>query len=96
MLKRKLALIMSKKKKIICTCKEANHICDKVQYKEASLFEKLKLYLHLWFCGACKKFTKNNIKLTKKLKESKLECLDESCKAAMKTTLKKAINEHSD
>lgn len=81
--------------KIVIPCDEANHVCDKTQYKEATLWEKIKLNIHLIYCRACRKYTKNNTKLTKKIKESKVECLDKKLKESMKEDLQKAISEHS-
>lgn len=87
---------MSKKMKIVIPCNEANHTCNKTQYKEATLWEKIKLNIHLIYCKACREYTKNNTKLTKKIKASKVECLDRKHKASMKKDLEKAIIEHSD
>lgn len=87
---------MSKKMKIVIPCDEANHTCDKTQYKEATLWEKIKLNIHLIYCRACREYTKNNTKLTKKIKVSKVECLDRKQKECMKKDLEKAIVEHSD
>lgn len=42
------------------SCDEATTICDKNQYKEASLFEKLKLSLHLLVCKKCGRYSKQN------------------------------------
>ncbi len=81
--------------KIVIPCDEANHVCDKTQYKEATLWEKIKLNIHLIYCRACREYTKNNTKLTKKVKESKVECLDKKCKESMKKDLDKAIIEES-
>lgn len=53
--------------KIFLNCDEANHTCDKTQYNDATILEKIKLTLHLAFCSACRKYTKNNGKLTKVL-----------------------------
>jgi chorismate synthase len=86
---------MSSKLKITMPCDEANHVCDKTQYKEATLWEKIKLNIHLLYCRACRKYTTNNAKLTKKIKESKVECLDKKCKESMKKELDHAINEQS-
>lgn len=58
------------KVKIFIPCDKANHTCDKSQYKEASLPEKIKLNIHLIYCKAYREYTKTNIKLTKKIKES--------------------------
>lgn len=86
---------MSNKIKIVVSCDEANHVCDKTQYKEATFWEKIKLNIHLIYCRACRKYTKNNTKLTKKIKESKVECLDKKDKESMKKDFQKALNEHS-
>ncbi len=59
--------------KILTSCRESNHICDKSQYKESSFFERIKLNLHLLYCKACRKYTKENIILTKYIKKSKKE-----------------------
>ena len=47
-------------KKFFISCDEATTICDKSQYDEASLFDKIRLSIHLAFCGHCKKYTKQN------------------------------------
>ena len=47
-------------KKFFISCDEATTICDKSQYDEASLFEKIRLSIHLAFCRHCKKYTKQN------------------------------------
>ncbi|MFD1615384.1 hypothetical protein [Gelatiniphilus marinus] len=80
--------------KIMMPCDKANHVCDKTQYKEATLWELIKLNIHLLYCRACRKYTKNNTLLTKKIKESKIECLDNTRKASMKKNLDKAISQH--
>ena len=81
--------------KVMMPCDEANHVCDKTQYKEATLWEKIKLSLHLVYCKACRKYSKNNAILTEKIIESDVECLDKKCKDAMKEKLEKAIKEVS-
>ncbi len=47
-------------KKFFISCDEATTICDKSQYDEASLFDKIRLSIHLAFCGHCKQYTKQN------------------------------------
>ena len=42
------------------TCDEATTICDKSQYKESSLWERIKLNLHFINCKSCKLYTKHN------------------------------------
>ncbi|WOD42281.1 hypothetical protein [Hwangdonia lutea] len=85
----------TKKMKIMMPCEEANHVCDKTQYKEATLWEKIILNIHLIYCRACRKYSKNNSKLTKKIKEAKVECLEKKCKESMKKELTDAINQHT-
>ncbi|WP_452228622.1 MULTISPECIES: hypothetical protein [unclassified Lacinutrix] len=74
-------------------CEKANHVCDKSQYKEASLLEKMKLTLHLAFCKACRKYSSNNKKLTKKMHNANVECMHKQEKEALKQNLSKAIKE---
>lgn len=50
---------------MLIKCEEANRICDKSQYQEASFLERIKLELHLLTCKTCQKYTKENIELTK-------------------------------
>ncbi|PKP28529.1 MAG: hypothetical protein CVU01_04000 [Bacteroidetes bacterium HGW-Bacteroidetes-18] len=47
------------------TCDEATAICDKNQYKEASLWEKIKLGMHIFFCRKCGKYSRQNTIMTK-------------------------------
>ena len=81
--------------KVTMPCDEANHVCDKTQYKEATLWEKIKLSIHLIYCRACRKYTKNNTILTKILTTSNVECLDKKCKDAMKKDFEKVLKEVS-
>ncbi|WP_290702134.1 glycine dehydrogenase [Lacinutrix sp.] len=59
--------------KIFLSCDEANHTCDKTQYNDATIWEKIKLTFHLAFCGACRKYTQNNNKLTKLVVEKPIK-----------------------
>ena len=72
-------------------CKDANHVCDKVQYKESSFWEKIKLSIHLLYCRACRKYTANNAKLSEVINESKIETIHTSEKEKMKEQLKKEM-----
>ncbi|MFV0564575.1 MAG: hypothetical protein ACK5NB_01945 [Flavobacteriaceae bacterium] len=74
-------------------CDKANHFCDKVQYREASLWEKIKLGLHLTYCKTCKTYTKSNINLSQAIKQSNIVCMDKNCKANLKKIFNKALNE---
>ena len=74
-------------------CTEANHVCDKSQYKEASFWEKIRLNIHLIYCRACRKYSKNNSKLTSSIKSAKVSCMEEKAKKEIKETVDKAIQE---
>lgn len=76
--------------KIFQNCNEANICCDKTQYNEASFLEKIKLNIHLILCKACRKYSKQNIKLSKLVKHKK-EKLNTLEKNKLKTVLDKEI-----
>lgn len=86
---------MGKNFNIIVPCSEANHVCDKSQYKEASIWEKIKLNIHLVYCRACRKYTKNNSTLTKLLNKSNTVVLDKANKERMREDFEKALKNKS-
>lgn len=47
------------------TCDEATKICDKSQYGEATLWEKIKRGLHIFLCKNCGLYSKQNNIMTK-------------------------------
>lgn len=65
-------------KKFNITCDEATTICDKSQYKEASLFEKLQLNWHLFRCKVCSLYVKQNRKMTDLFKINSANCKNET------------------
>jgi hypothetical protein len=82
---------MSKNYKIFVSCDKAVHTCDKSQYKEASLWEKIKLNIHLIYCKACRKYSSNNEKLTKLIQKPEVDCLKISEKETLKANLSKEL-----
>lgn len=46
--------------KIIINCEEATSICDKNQYGEASLWDKIRLNIHMFMCKICKSYSSQN------------------------------------
>lgn len=64
-----------RKKFLFINCDEAKHICDKVQYGEASGWERLKLSLRLCWCGITKSYSNKNNKLTEAMQNAEVECL---------------------
>ncbi len=85
---------MSNNKGIFVNCSDANHFCDKNQYKEATFWEKVKLNIHLLYCRACRKYSAKNTKLTKLVKDPKVISINEYEKNAMKERLKQKISEN--
>jgi predicted anti-sigma-YlaC factor YlaD len=80
---------MSKDFKFFVSCDKAAHTCDKAQYNEASLWEKIKLNIHLVYCKACRKYSSNNGKLTRLVNKPEVECLKHSEKEMLHTNFNK-------
>lgn len=64
-----------KKNKLFISCEEAQLICDKTQYGEASLIEKIKLSMRLSWCHITRSYSKKNSTLTTVVKNSNIEYL---------------------
>ncbi|WP_323789348.1 hypothetical protein [Psychroserpens sp.] len=79
--------------KIIIPCDEANHVCDKTQYKEASLWEKIKLNIHLIYCNACRKYTKRNTQLTKLVAKDTVQ-MDAVAKESLTSAFEQELAKH--
>jgi len=78
--------------KFTLSCDQANHVCDKNQYKEATLWEKIKLNIHLIYCRACRGYTKRNMKLSKVLKNNaKVAHIGADAKEQMKSAFEKEL-----
>lgn len=78
--------------KIKLECHEANHICDKNQYREASFWEKVKLNIHLIYCRLCREYTARNMKLTKRVKDPQVKAISTQEKNAIKERLKQEMS----
>lgn len=83
---------MNTKKSILIDCSEAGNYCDKKQYKEASISEKIKMLLHMAFCKPCREYSSNNTKLTKLIKKSDLKSCPEEEKKIWKETIERQIS----
>ncbi|NQX84486.1 MAG: hypothetical protein HRT67_00945 [Flavobacteriaceae bacterium] len=82
---------MSKKRSIFIPCEAANHTCDKSQYREASLWEQIKLNIHLIYCTACRKYSKDNKTLTKLTSSPNIHYLNAREKEKMKKAFFKEL-----
>ncbi|MBT8318222.1 MAG: hypothetical protein HKP59_11420 [Lutibacter sp.] len=76
------------------SCDKATKICDKQQYKEASLWEKAQLNLHLFLCKKCGLYSKQNVVLTKcynkykNVENRNTKCLSKEDKNQLENKLK--------
>ncbi|NOR28773.1 MAG: hypothetical protein GQ540_09650 [Lutibacter sp.] len=79
------------------SCDEATKICDKNQYGEASLWDKIRLSFHLFLCEKCGMYSKQNTVLTKCYNKQKDEegrkehCLSEADKKHLEKEVKARI-----
>ncbi len=83
---------MEKKYNLFISCDEANHSCDKSQYNEASILEKIKLSVHLIHCKACQTYTKNNSKLTKLINNNDVHAMKSNEKESLEALFKKELS----
>ena len=54
--------------KLKISCDQATTICDKSQYGEATLFEKIQLNFHFLGCKICRMYSRQNVKMSKVFK----------------------------
>ncbi|WP_416440095.1 hypothetical protein ACH3O9_10340 [Leeuwenhoekiella sp. A16] len=73
--------------KLFVGCKKAGFVCDKSQYREAGLKEKIGLIVHLTYCPACRNYTKRNNKLTKLLNNTTVKKMPEEDKKILRQRL---------
>lgn len=77
--------------KLFINCKEAAHKCDKAQYREATIWEKMKLIIHKLYCSRCRDYSSKNTKLTTIIENSKPEILPKNQKEFMKEQIRKEL-----
>ncbi|GEQ85595.1 hypothetical protein ULMS_11030 [Patiriisocius marinistellae] len=77
---------------IFLKCEEANHKCDKNQYKEASFFEMIQLNIHLIYCRVCRKYSSRNNKLTKAFKNKNFKTMPLDQKIKLQERLRQEIS----
>ena len=76
-----------KKNLLFISCEEAFEICDKSQYNEATLWEKIKLNIRYTWCQFARAYVKKNKKLTKAIKASNIQCLNQNERQALQEQL---------
>ena len=79
-------------KNIMISCEESGHICDKAQYEEATIWEKVKFKFHTLMCAMCRQHSKNNTKLTALVNKVKAKNLSTSEKDTIKSAFEKELN----
>lgn len=84
----------TKKSFLFITIEEARHICDKIQYGEATLWERLKLSLRMTWCKITRNYTQKNTKLTSLCDLANLKAMDLDKKADLKKLLEKELSEN--
>lgn len=83
---------------LVISCKEATEICNKSQYNEATLLERIKLNIHIAYCKICAKYVKQNIHLTdifnSKARDckSRVQCMSDEDKELLKEKLKREMS----
>lgn len=87
---------VKKKSYLFISCDEAQHICDKAQYNEASSWEKFKLKLRYFWCRITRKYVNRNVKLTQAIQSSKLTCLNASEKQFLEQNLKEELKKQQE
>ncbi|TJY37144.1 glycine dehydrogenase [Pontimicrobium aquaticum] len=85
---------MSKGFKLFMSCKEAVNTCDKAQYGEVTLLDKIKHTIHLFYCKTCQKYSANNKKLTELVNKPEVDCLKKSEKEQLQYNFKKELENH--
>ena len=72
---------------MLINCEKAAEICDKAQYHEASIWQRVLLRTHHILCVNCRKHAVKNGKLTKLCSKAKLKTMDETKKQEIKQQL---------
>ena len=81
-----------KKSLFFISCEEAQHICDKNQYGDATWWEKFKLSLRLSWCHITRAYVKQNKKLTKTIKDGHVKCMNKTEREELKEVFNQELN----
>lgn len=73
------------------SCQDASLYSDKIQYEEASFWEKLKLKMHIAYCKRCRKYNNKNTTLTHLFKTHSYKTLDSKDIKDINTKLRKQL-----
>lgn len=79
---------------MLIDCDKSRELCSKLQYEEASFWDKIRLKFHNLFCKPCKIETKEDIELTKLLTNAELKMLSEASKKRLRGALEQSLHSH--
>ena len=79
---------------LFLSCDEAQVICDKAQYGEATSWERIKLMLRLSWCHITKAYSNRNDKLTQTINKANLYCLKNSERKKIEKEFEKELPKH--
>lgn len=77
---------------IIFKCDAAAHICDKSQYKESSLWERIQMKMHHLMCRICRQHSERNTKLSQVIQIANLKTLPVEKKKELRDTIQQEIS----
>ncbi len=83
-----------KKSVIFISCEEAYHICDKSQYGDSTLWERVKLNLRFMYCKFTRAYVSRNIKLTKLMRTSDVACLHQNERDQLLKSFNHQLKDH--
>lgn len=83
-----------KKSFLFISCEEAQHICDKRQYGEATGWERVKLGLRLSWCRITQAYVTKNNKLTEVMNKAEVDCLNNNERSKLKEEFEKELAKH--
>lgn len=80
-----------KKYNLFITCEEAVKICDKIQYGEATAWQRFTLAMRLSWCNITRAYSNRNVRLTKALKKAKINCLKDDEREQLQAKFQKEL-----
>lgn len=83
-----------KKSLLFISCEEAQHICDKTQYNEATGWERVKLAIRLSWCRVTRAYSSRNNQLTKTMNSAKVDCMKNEERDQLKDAFNKELSKH--
>lgn len=83
----------TKKRKLLINCDEAKFICDKSQYNESTLWDRIRLSIRYVYCHITRSYVKRNKKLSDLISHKNVTCMSNASKIKLKTEFKKELQD---